>query len=90
MSRYVPNETACPVGLETLGLLLRSPHQRVTEIVDGLGEGQRARLAAFCFQRSHMREIGLLIAGRCSEPALRASGGLIGEMLVEQRYEAAA
>lgn len=83
-SRYAPNEAVCPVELEILGLLLRSPGSRVSEIVDDLDETRRAELASFCFQRSHMREIGILIAARCSERSLRAAGGIVGEMLTDQ------
>lgn len=89
MTRYVPNEPACPVELEVLGKIMRAPTERVLEIIDELDDMRCAHLAAFCFQRNHLREIGMLIAAHCSERALRSSGS-IGEMLVEQRYVQAA
>lgn len=44
---------------------------------------QRAALAAFCFQRAHMRDFAVLVAKRCSAAALHASRGLIGALLIE-------
>ena len=86
-SRYAPNEPVCPVELELLGLLLRSSEARVMEIVDGQTPERRAALAAFCFQRSHMRDMAIVIASRCNERALRLADALVGEMLIEQVQE---
>jgi len=89
-NRYIPNEAACPVDLELLGLLLRSPEARVFEIVDGQEPSQRAALAAFCFGRAHMRDLAVLIAQRCSAASLRSANGLLGEMLIEHVQTASA
>lgn len=87
-NRYMPNEAACPVDLQLLGLLLRSSQARVIEIVDGQEPSQRAALAAFCFGRAHMRDLAVLIAQRCSTASLRAASGLLGEMLIEHAQAA--
>ncbi|MBB3952976.1 hypothetical protein [Aureimonas jatrophae] len=83
-NRYIPNEAACPVDLELLGLLLRSPEKRVAEVVDAQEPSRRAALAAFCFGRAHMRDLAVQIARRCSAETLRRHGGLVGELLIEQ------
>lgn len=88
-NRYAPNEAACPVELELLGLLLRSPEARMIEVVEGQEPMQRAALAAFCFQRAHMRDMAVLIASRCDERTLRTADALIGEMLIEHVQERA-
>ncbi|WP_157944688.1 hypothetical protein [Mangrovicella endophytica] len=85
----MPNEAACPVNLELLGLLLRSAEERVVEIVDEQDPKQRARLAVFCFQRAHMRDMAVLVASRCDERTLRQADATIGEMLIEQVQERA-
>ena len=82
-NRYVPNEATCPVDLKLLGLMLRSPEDRVAELVEQQTPAQRAALAIFCFQRAHMRELGLQIAKRCDLASLRASGGHVAEMLID-------
>ncbi|WP_062018036.1 hypothetical protein [Aureimonas sp. AU4] len=87
-NRYMPNEATCPVDLELLGLLLRSPEARVVEIVDALESPQRADLAAFCFGRAHMRDLAILIARQCSDVSLREANGFLGEMLIEHAQAA--
>lgn len=83
-NRYIPNETACPVDLNLLGTLLRAPEARVVDVVDEQDPLQRAALAVFCFQRAHMRDLGVLIAKRCSAASLRSVGGSMSEHLIEQ------
>ncbi len=83
------DEATCPVKLELLGLLLRSSEERAIELVDEQDPRQRARLTAFCFQCAHMRDLGVLVASRCDERALRHAEALIGELLIEQVQERA-
>ena len=81
-SRYVPNETRCPVAVDLLALLLRSNEARVSEIADTLPVTQRAALAAFCYTRSHMRSLSFTMAAACDEKALREADGSVWEALV--------
>ncbi|MBB3951830.1 hypothetical protein [Aureimonas jatrophae] len=85
-NRYMPNEATCPVDLELLGLLLRSPEARVAEIVGAQEPSQRAALAVFCFGRAHMRDLAVQIARRCRFETLRQHDGLIGELLIEHLH----
>ena len=87
--RYRPNEATCPIPIELLALLLRSGDARVEEIVAGHPEAQRAALAAFCFQRSHMRRLGLVVATQCSREILWKTAGFVGEVLFDQSRDRA-
>ncbi len=74
--KMIPHEAVCPVPLEFLGELYRSDEARVADLVATLTERQRGQLAAFCYNRSHLRELALKIAATCDERTLtRAAGG---------------
>lgn len=88
--RYRPNEPMCPVPLELLALLLRSPDQRIVETVSELSPLHRATLATYCAGRAHMRRVGLVIATQCSEQALWEVSGKVGLALFEQCQDQAA
>ncbi|BDA86989.1 hypothetical protein Sa4125_45310 [Aureimonas sp. SA4125] len=83
-NRYAPNEAQCPVALELLALLLRSNADRIQEVVVQLPPLQRASLAAFCYGRSHMRALGLVVASHCDERSLATVAGAVGEVLFDQ------
>ena len=83
-NRYMPNETACPVPVDLLAQLLRSNEVRVAEIAQSLPMTQRAKLATFCYARTHMRSLGFQIAIQCDEKSLRTVAGLTGEAILEQ------
>lgn len=87
--RYRPNEPTCPIPLELLALLLRSPDDRIVATVRELAPLHRATLAAYCVGRSHMRRIGLVIAAECSEHALWEVAGKVGLALFEQSRDRA-
>ena len=81
-SRYVPNEARCPVAVDLLALLLRSDETRVADLVGTLPLTQRAALAAFCYSRSHMRNLGFQIASTCDEKSLKVADGSVWQALV--------
>ena len=83
-SRYKPNEPVCPVPVELLALLLRSPDERVAVIVRDLPTLQRATLATYCFARTHLRRIAFVVAAECSEHALWEVAGTAGLAFYEQ------
>ncbi len=88
--RYRPNEPTCPIPLELLALLLRSPDERVAEIVRDMPPLQRATLATHCVARTHLRRIALVVAAECSEQALWEVAGRVGLALFEQCRDQAA
>lgn len=77
-------ETDCPVSLETLAELYRSDRSRIADAVRMLAPAQQAQLAMFCYGRSHLREIGLLVAACCDAQTLARVGGVMGQVLATQ------
>ena len=45
---------------------------------------QRARVAQFCYNRVHMRELGLRLAATCDLMSLKAAFGRAGEVVFKQ------
>ena len=80
---YTDGQT-CPVPDDLLGRLYKGGRPQAVEIVSTLPEVQRARLAEFCYARTHLRELGLSIATTCSEDALVAAAGTLGGFLHKQ------
>jgi len=58
----VPEHEGCPVPDELIGRLYISPIQEIDNIVSQLPPGPRGSLAAFCYSRAHLRDIGLVLA----------------------------
>ncbi len=72
---------ACPISDELLGRIYRGGPEAVESAVSNLPETARARLAAFCYARTHLHEIGLSIAATCDERSLTEVAGRAGEAL---------
>jgi hypothetical protein len=77
----------CPVSDELIGQLYRSSHHGIHELISGLSVGRRASLAAFCYGRAHLRNIGLAVAATCDLETLVVAGGRAGNFLFEQSRE---
>jgi hypothetical protein len=77
----------CPVREEVIGLLYRSSEHHVQEFISGLSPQHRASLAAFCYGRAHLHEIGLTIAATCEFEELVAVAGSAGHFLFWQSRE---
>jgi len=91
----LPNGTArppvqdgedCPVPDEIIGRLYSSPEHGLAAI-SALSELQKAHLAAFCYGRAHLREIGLAIAATCEIDVLVEAAGYAGRVLFAQSRE---
>jgi len=80
-------DDACPVPPEFIGRLYHSPQHGVSELVAGLSSARRGSLAAFCYGRAHLRDIGLAIAATCDLETLVEAGGRAGMFLFEQSRE---
>jgi hypothetical protein len=72
---------ACPISDELLGRIYRGGPEAVESAVSNLPETARARLAAFCYARTHLQEIGLSVAATCDERSLTEAAGRAGEAL---------
>lgn len=78
------NEEVCPVSLELLGSIYRADAEQFEELMDGLSEITRAKLAVYLYGRSHMHALGLRVAAGCDGATLRRSAGLLGNAIYEQ------
>src|SRR6202023_4198921 len=81
------DDDGSPVPDELIGRLYRSPRHGINELVSGLSMSRRGSLAAFCYGRAHLRDIGLAIAATCDLETLVAAGGRAGNFLFEQSRE---
>src|SRR5262245_18861070 len=75
---------ACGVSDELVGRVYRAGPRRVGEEVAALSAAERAHLAAFCYARAHLHEIGLAIAADCELRELLDAAGKAGAMLHAQ------
>jgi hypothetical protein len=75
------NAEACPISEELLGRIYRIGPDGVESAVANLPQTARAHLAAFCYARTHLHEIGLAIAATCDERSLTEVAGRAGEAL---------
>lgn len=64
---------------------LRSPAANVIDVAEGLSADQLADVAALCWRRAHLHDVGLAIAARCDgETLVQRLGAIIGTALFEQ------
>ena len=80
----IPNEDPCPITEQLFGQLRRASPPDAVEIAKALPDPQRARLATFCYYRSHLRALGLMIASTCDRNALVGAGGGAGDTIYHQ------
>jgi hypothetical protein len=78
------NVEACPISEDLLGHIYRTGPDGVEGAVSNLPETARARLAAFCYARTHLQEIGLAVAATCDERSLTEAAGRAGEALFDR------
>ena len=77
-------DALCPVSLDALGGLYRADRDTVLETVRDLPEEKRVRLALFCYNRAHLRDLGLTIASSVDPGRLGELAGTMGEVLAAQ------
>ena len=80
-NRYSPVDEVCPVGDELLGQLYSASKLGLPVLVATVAPDIRAMLALFCYGRSHLHKIGVVIAASCEEGDLVRSGGKLGAAL---------
>jgi hypothetical protein len=73
----------CPVTPEAIGRLAKADPRALPDLVEGIPESTRARLAVWLYGRSHTHEMGVRIASTCDGSSLRRAGGLIGNALYD-------
>jgi len=83
----ITDDDGCPVPDELIGQLYRSSQHDINALVAGLSSHRRGSLAAFCYGRAHLRDIGLAIAATCDLETLVTAGGRAGNFIFEQSRE---
>lgn len=71
----------CPVPLELATRVTRAEPALLSELIDGIPEPTRARLAVWLYGRSHTHAIGVRVAATCEGASLRRAAGLVGNQL---------
>ena len=64
--------------------VLSSTPKDALSVASQLPDNQRANLAQFCYQRVHLRELGLRIAATCDYQTLQHSFGRGAEVIYKQ------
>lgn len=77
-------EDGCPVSAETLGRLYRADAETLPNLVAGIPQSTRARLAVFLYGRTHTRELGVRVAATCEAALLMQTAGTLGEVIYAQ------
>jgi hypothetical protein len=68
--------------------LYRAGEGGAVELTAALSQQQRASLAVYCYRRSHLHRIGLVLAAACDQAALmRVLGTALGSALFVQARE---
>jgi hypothetical protein len=81
---------SCPVRDELLGEMYRASESGLPRLVESVSPDARARLALFCYRRSHLHSLALAIAASCTERELIQLGGRVGSTLYALSREPAA
>ncbi|MBR0825486.1 hypothetical protein JQ596_08050 [Bradyrhizobium manausense] len=80
-SRDAYESDFCPVRDELLGEMYRASEGGLPRLVESVSPDARARLALFCYRRSHLHSLAVAIAASCSERDLVDIGGRVGSTL---------
>ena len=80
-SRDAYENDLCPVRDELLGEMYRSSESGLPRLVESVSSDVRARLALFCYRKSHLHSLALAIAASCGERDLIEFGGRVGSTL---------
>jgi hypothetical protein len=81
-------DEVCPVADELLGELYNASNLGLPVLVSTVPSDVRAMLALFCYRRSHLHTLGLVIAVSCDEDDLVKWGGRLGAAIFVKSREA--
>ena len=89
----IPNRDAyesdsCPVRDELLGEMYRASEGGLPKLVESVSSDVRAKLALFCYRRSHLHSLAIAVAESCSQRDLIEAGGRVGSTLYSLSREA--
>jgi hypothetical protein len=80
-SRDAYESDFCPVRDELLGEMYRASASGLPRLVESVAPEVRARLALFCYRRSHLHSLAVAIAASCTERELVGAGDRVGSTL---------
>ena len=83
-NKHTLNEEECPIPEDVLGHLHSSNPADAALVASNLPEAQRAKLAAFCYERRHLHHLGLMIASSCGIFHLKRAFGSAGAVVFQQ------
>jgi hypothetical protein len=86
-SREAYDSDRCPVRDELLGEMYRAGEGGLALLLESVSADVRARLALFCYRRSHLHSLAFAVAASCSERELAELGGRAGSVLYAQSRE---
>ena len=78
----------CPVGDEMLGAMYRASEHGLPALIESVPPLTRAMLALFCYRRSHLQPLALVIAASCEERDLVHWGAALGAVLYAKAKDA--
>jgi len=81
-------DEVCPVAVELLGELYNASKLGLPVLASTVPSDVRAMLALFCYRRSHLHTLGLVIAASCDEDDLVKWGGRLGAAIFVKSREA--
>jgi hypothetical protein len=81
LSRDAYEGDFCPVRDELLGEMYRASESGLPRLVESIAADVRARLALFCYRKSHLHSLAVAIAASCTERQLIEFGGRVGSTL---------
>lgn len=86
MAAFGPAEAdvECPVSLETLNEMRASNPAEIADTIRDFSEAKRVRLALYCYNRAHLRTLGLTVASAIEPTRLAEIAGTMGEVLAAQ------
>jgi hypothetical protein len=77
-------EIDCPLPLATITELKNADPGEVVASVLPLSEELRIKLALYCYNRAHLRPLGLIVAATIDPERLAQLGGTLGEVIAAQ------
>ena len=77
-------DAVCPVSLETLNDLRGADPADFVAMIRDFSEEKSVRLALFCYNRAHLRDVSLKVASTIDPTRLAELAGTMGEVLAAQ------
>ena len=79
-------DVACPVPLDMLGAIYRADEYDLPLLLGELAPLTRAKLAAYCYRKSHTHQLALAIARACDRDDLVRAAGELGTVIHGQAH----